>query len=261
MSRMRRLAVALHAVSSSPPMACWRDYVDRVEALRPELPRDNPRGAQLEIELHALVRERDIELGAWVSATRLVTALSSFVDDYVGPMPSDLFEVDAAVALLDAFEGRLCLTVTEQLSLALDAQPARSVRRSLFHAVLALHTATRVLARGRDGRLSPSLALDLDERLRLGRAIAPFHPEDARGGDPLGDTYHYWANVAAGLFAGGGRPTEARRHLVAGLFFAGPALMTTVRQGIFGSDLFYGNHARIDHLGLRHGRALCRALG
>ena len=45
------------------------------------------------------------------------------------------------------------------------------------------------------------------------------------------------------------------------LFRAGPHLMLLVRQGVFGSTLFYGNHRHVDALGLAHGLALACAHG
>jgi hypothetical protein len=42
------------------------------------------------------------------------------------------------------------------------------------------------------------------------------------------------------------------------LFRAGPDLMSLVREGAFGSKLFFGNHAEVDDLGLTHGMALAR---
>lgn len=250
-ARWRRLAVALHAVSTSKVMACHGEYVARVEALRPALTAPNPPGPQLERKLRAAAAGV-ARGGEGVRAVDLLSALSSFVDDYRTEPPRALFVVPRTLRLLAALDGRHCLTAREQLRLALaDGGP-------LFDATLALHAATRVLARGRDARLHRRLALDLDERLRIGRAIAPFDPDDARGGDPLGDTYHFWANVAAGLFAGAGRRTEVRRHAVGAMLFAGPLLMSGVRERMFGNRLFYGNHARVDRLGLRIGYALAR---
>ncbi|MBX3247875.1 MAG: hypothetical protein KF901_11905 [Myxococcales bacterium] len=72
----------------------------------------------------------------------------------------------------------------------------------------------------------PRFAMSLGERLARGRAIAPFHPDDARGGDPLGDTYHFWANVSAGLYAAGGHDRVLQRRAVRVSLRAGPVLMS-----------------------------------
>lgn len=249
--KRRRLAIALHAVSTSPAMPRWPEYVARVQAARHDHERFNPPGDALVRALEEVVGAARPGLGAIPCATDLVTALASFVDDYAIPPPRELFEVPLALQLLESFEAASCLTVDRQLEIALDHG------RALFPAALALHTATRVVARGRDTRLHPDFALDLDERLRRGRAIAPFDPDDARGGDPLGDTYHFWANFTAGLYTATSKG-RLRGPLVGALFLAGPALMTSVRQGLFDNHLFFGSHARVDRLGLVAGRGCAR---
>ena len=246
--KARRFAVALHAVSTSAAMPRWAEYVQRVEAEKPERIRCNLPGVELK---RSMLENRGGALGANVSATDLLTVLTSFVDDYDLEPPRALFEVERALALLDAIERRSELEVPDQLALALEIGGG-----PLLPAVLALHTATRVLARGRDSRLHDRFAMSLEERLERGAAIAPFDPTDARGGDPLGDTYHFWANVAAGIYSAAGRRPAIRRHAVGALLFAGPVLMSTVREQVFGNYLFFGNHARVDRLGLSIGYGL-----
>lgn len=230
-------------------MPAFPDYVRQVHAHPPE--RTGPPAAALLLGLIDEARAAPVRSAAPVSALRLLTALTSFVDDHDEVPVRELYEVDRALALLEALDGRRCYTVPEQLRLARTLAPGSS-----FESSLALHTVTRVLARGRDRRLHVAFALDLDERLRRGRAIAAFHPDDALGGDPLGDTYHYWANVAAGLYVASLPSYDPGRALVATMFVAGPTLMSTVRGGLFGNTLFFGNHARIDRMGFRHGLAL-----
>jgi len=117
----------------------------------------------------------------------------------------------------------------------------------------------RQLARGRDVRAFAGRTLSLAERCDAGLAIAPFPPSIAQGGDPLGDTYHYFANVIVGVLSS----TDRNRRTPGGaaialLFYAGPVLMHLVRERTFGAKLFYGTHARVDRLGLAHGIALAR---
>jgi len=247
----RRFAIALHAVSTSPAMPRWPEYVRWVEADLPLRARCNPPGGELRRSMRA---SPCAGLGAHVSATDLLTVLTSFVDDYAVEPPRQLFEVERSLELLEALRPLKDLTAPEQLALAIETGGG-----PLLPAVLSLHTVTRVLARGRDTRLHDRFALSLDERLERGRAILPFDPVDARGGDPLGDTYHFWANVAAGVFSAAGGRSEVRRHAVGALLLAGPALMSRVREGLFGNRLFFGNHARVDRLGLSIGYTLGRA--
>jgi hypothetical protein len=254
MSDLRALVTALHAVSTSAPMPRWTEYVHMVESSRARIERTNAPAHELGHELSAVVRRHAAPSRPFSpSAARLVCALVSFADDYDAEPPLDLFAIEQATAVLDRIARARWATIPAQLELALEI-----TRGELANAVLALHTATRVLARGRDSRLHQRFALSLEERMCAGRAIAPFHASDARGGDPLGDTYHYWANVAAGLY--GGEDREARRMLVAALMYAGPLLMSAVRGRLFGNVLFYGNHARIDRMGLAHGFCIGRMM-
>lgn len=253
MKSTARLAVALHAVSTSPPMPDFERYVEAVETLRPSFLRTNPPGPRLGEAFDVSGFRRAPRVDPTIRATDLVAALSSFTDDYGARPPRELFAVPVAESILDALRRERCLTVAEQLDLALGCAPGGS-----YDAFLGLHTATRVLARGRDTRLSPSFSIALEERLERGRAIAPFDPRDARGGDPLGDTYHFWANVCGGIYAVSPGVSRAQRSFVAGMLYAGPWLMRGVREATFGSPLFYGDHARVDRLGLSLGMALGR---
>lgn len=119
--------------------------------------------------------------------------------------------------------------------------------------ILAAHALLRQVARGRDNNSLQSNQLSLQERLKFSATLAPFPPALSHGGDPLGDAYHYLANLAVGF------ASAASRSLAWGpvaLFAAGPTLMSAIRERTFGSVLFFGNHALIDHLGLCHGVAL-----
>ncbi|MEM9072633.1 MAG: hypothetical protein AAGE52_29265 [Myxococcota bacterium] len=280
---MRHLVAACWAVSTSPPMPRWADYVRYVQSQ--SSPVENSRGDALRSELCRMVLRRRPSIGDLCSTEALLASLVSFTDDCdrkavfsgrsmpptgsesprVPPMTlraslrskvrlvhepaRDAFAVPVALRLLEALPRAGALTVPDQLELALDL-----ASNDLFQALLALHTTTRVLARGRDTCLHPAFALTLEERLSLGEGIAPFHPDDARGGDPLGDTYHFWANVIGGMYSV--RNPGAGGVLVRSALYAGPVLMRVVRQEVFGSRLFCGDHARIDRLGLSIGRAI-----
>ncbi|MEM9190159.1 MAG: hypothetical protein AAGF12_13325 [Myxococcota bacterium] len=245
----RTLAVALHAVATSRAMPDNELYKARVEALRPMAERTNPPAHELARRFVSTCPD-ELAVDPSLRASELLAALSSFVDDYRSAAPRECFRVELAVGLLRALEGRSALTVVDQLSLGL------TLSSKVFDVVLALHVVTRVLARGRDRRLHPAFDLDLEERLRRGRAIAPFAAEDSEGGDPLGDTYHFWANVAGGMYAGVGEARRSPRWFVAGMLYAGPWLMAGIRERTFGNRLFYGTHEKIDRMGLRIGYRL-----
>lgn len=186
---------------------------------------------------------------ASLDRARLVAALVSFVDDYDGPFPEEHFDDANACRILEALaESSRTHTIPDLLATA----PC-SDAPSFVEGVLLLHAALRQLARGRDGRALPSCTMSLATRLRIDAKIAPFAPSLSRGGDPLGDAYHYLANVAVGASVVVSRPET---WWPAPLFACGPELMWLVRQTMFGSPLFFGNHARIDRLGLLHGLAV-----
>jgi hypothetical protein len=190
-----------------------------------------------------------------LSSRRLVTTLVSFVDDYEGDFPREHFDEARVRWMLDHLErGGGGRTIPDLLAARGCASCA-----SFVEAILVLHATLRQLARGRDNRALPSCAMDLDTRLRVGAKIAPFPEHLSRGGDPLGDAYHYTANLAVGVAF---RPHAPATWWPVPLFACGPELMWIVRQELFGAYLFFGNHARIDRLGLAHGLALgARAWG
>lgn len=233
-------------------MPRYQEYLVALDESRPRLTPHRKRGRALTATVFHAARGKRFRAEA-TSAFDLLAAVSSFTDDYTLEPPRELFAVDVALAILERIRGEHCLSLAKQLELALRCADGRP-----FEALLGLHTATRVLARGRDTRLHPEFQMSLEERLRRGEAIAPFHPDDALGGDPLGDTYHFWANVAAGVYVGSSTNPRAARGLVYGMLYAGPWLMQSVRETLFRSTLFCGTHARIDRLGLSLGRQLGR---
>ncbi len=187
------------AVATSPAMPRWPAYRERVEADRARAPREVvERAADLE-GLCAALGARPLRVSG--SPVRIVSALVSFADDHDAPLPSEALPRGSALALLTQLEGHAAsgappLSVAEQLALALEVEP------DAWTALLALHLATRQLARERDVRaLGEEARRGLERRCRAGCSIAGFPATLSRGGDPLGDTYHYWANVAAGVLA------------------------------------------------------------
>jgi hypothetical protein len=239
------LLVAAHAVSTSPAMPRYHEYVRAVRGQKQA--RFQPPPGELFAALRRLASRFPALAPANLSSLRLTAALISFVDDHDQSFPGEYLpgahgervwaELGRDADIIAILNTRVCL-----------AQP------TFLDAVLLAHLALRQMARGRDTRALGTLDLSLSERLHQGQRILPFAAEVSRGGDPLGDTYHYLATLAAGLAAGSAR----QRSWMIPLFAAGPELMKGVRERLFGSTLFFGNHARIDRLGLRHGLRLAR---
>ncbi|UJR79669.1 hypothetical protein [Sandaracinus amylolyticus] len=255
-------ARATWGVASSPPMPRWREYMAWIDARRADAERFNPGEIALERSLIALVTgtrtDAPHDALPWLDGAagppsrRLYCALVSFVDDYDGPFPTELFPHDEVHALRLALRAqRRALTIDEQLAVALDHTGNRA-----FPAAILLHAVMRLVARDRDARALGGL--DWEERLHDAACIAPFAPSVAGDGDPPGDTYHYWANFAVGFHAAlHGR--VAPRALGAA-FYLGPIAMRWIREGVFGSELFAGAHTECDRMGLRHGRAVAGAI-
>jgi hypothetical protein len=253
---------ATAAVSSSPPMPLYELYLQMSSVgVRDQI--SNPVGELLLQELVSVVVHSSPQ--AWsrlpwssskVRVRRLFPALISFVDDYDGSFPDEYFPEQLTARLITKLgyddPAGANLRLPDQFRLALEVAADHPIGAAIL-----LHAATRHLARGRDNRAFPELAFELDRRIQLGRRIAPFPAELAGAGDPLGDTYHYWANVTAGMcYACSRGESRVVRHMLRWLFHFGPDLMSLIRQGIFGSVLFAGNHKSIDRMGLRHGMHL-----
>ena len=254
------LARASWGVASSDAMPRWREWMEWNDARRGTVERVNPSPRALERAVvdvarrHVRVADESLPWDADRAppSRRILAALVSFVDDYEGPMPREMFPRHEAgalrLALRDRASGRV-LAVDEQLAVAVGATGG-----NVFAAAVALHAVTRLVARNRDSRALGSLSWE--ERLTDASWIAPFPAAIAGRGDAPGDTYHYWATFTAGFHA------ELRDTLgsraVGAACLAGPLGMTLVRGGLFGTPLFAGAHARCDWLGLRHGRAAAR---
>ncbi len=251
---------SLVAVATSPVMPGWPRYRARVEEAPVAVAPIDDAAALWSAVGHAPLVARE-------PALHVVGALVSFTDDHRAVVPEALLPRASTAAFLARLPivGRADrAAASARDDVARDAPPlGRAAQLALAHAItgdayaalLVCHAAARQLARGRDHRaLGDDAPRTVDERCARGRALAAFPPAVSQGGDPLGDTYHYWANVIAGVTAvalGG-----ARGHALERLFRAGPTLMSAVRERTFGRRLFYGNHRHVDALGLAHGLAL-----
>jgi hypothetical protein len=250
LERLRFVGASFYAVATSPVMPGWVEYRARVERERP---------------LTAVFEEVTWQALADVLGARplvpigppdaIIGTLVSFTDDHGAKLPSLACLGVEAERLID----RIGMYSLHALSPSSVLGLALQITDDGFRALMVCHLAVRQLARGRDARAFGRHTLSLADRCDAGRAVAPFPPWIAQGGDPLGDTYHYFANVIAGVLSSTGRSRRAPGGAaIALLFYSGPVLMHLVRERTFGARLFYGTHARVDRLGLAHGIALAR---
>jgi len=263
------VARALWGVSTSPPMPKYPEYVAAVTELKRRAGAFNPPGTELGRALEQMVESRGSIVAAevpWTTAvvswSRMIAAVTSFTDDYGGPYPEEFFsrprshELMRRILARSRSRGRP-LTVAEQFEVGLDV-----CGESAFGAAATLHAASRMVARGRDVRALPELEMKLCDRLSQGAAFAAFRDEDSLGGDPLGDTYHYWAMVVGGLWCGDIRRVPSLESMATAVFLrSGADLMWLVRDRLFGSTLFFGRHKAIDRLGFSHGWTLATRAG
>ncbi|MCB1305123.1 MAG: hypothetical protein KDK37_12625 [Leptospiraceae bacterium] len=182
----------------------------------------------------------------------LVTALISFTDDFRGPFPYLFFKRGPIKAFIEWLENQNRPLTLPDLFLCPEVRRCENALDS----ILIIHAALRHIARGRDTR-AIGFPMSLERRLLISGNVAPFPEAVSCGGDPLGDAYHYLANLAIGIAI---TPEPLASRWPIPLFRAGPYLMLWIRQRCFGSILFFGNHRRIDHLGLSHGQFIAREL-
>jgi hypothetical protein len=263
LTNARMAARAAWGVSTSPPMPRFEEYVARLQR---KSVNENPEQSSIGRAIRARVAgrndaQREPLFLPWsprqaIATQRLFAAVVSFVDDYHGPYPDELFPRAPMAALIDALASRArgSLDLVAQFDLALN-----TVGPHPFAAAIALHGAVRTLARGRDRRLGSPFDLSLEERMARGASVAPFARELGPHRDALGDTYHYWGCFSIGMHCGV-RLNDPARWALLGLFGAGANLMALVRSGLFGHVLFCGNHAAVDRAGLMHGFSAARAL-
>ncbi|MBL8021375.1 MAG: hypothetical protein JNM27_17015 [Leptospirales bacterium] len=247
---------AIHAVSTSHPMPRYEEYRARDAQLTLNATLFNPKDADLLLQYLQDLPQLDLSQRlVWtsspVSSRRLASYIISFVDDYRGSAPEEFFPWDRLSLLFAALaNGDTPMPLPFQLRLAL-----HHADQNLLSALVLIHSASRIIARGRDYRILPvPLHFSLEARLLFAARFAPFDSEISQGGDILGDTYHYWAMLLAGFFFWS--PATFSLIPYRPLFMLAPDLMRIVRQGIFRSYLFNGNHKTIDKLGLRHGRII-----
>jgi hypothetical protein len=231
----------------------------------------------LELRFKELVQNRPGRQGlndplpwSWrtgVSLDRLVSTVISFSDDHDNPICREYFPVANMVALASDIIKSSCergrpLRLDEQYKIALSSSANHP-----FAAAVLLHGTYRAIGRVWDTRVHPSLRIPLQmndsemlSMLALARATASFD-DGSRLDDPLGDTYHFWAQYSVGMaaqYAAQQKPLAAAS--IRALFHYGPNIMTLVRERIMGKTQAAGNHIQEDRLGLCLGERIAAYL-
>jgi len=121
-------------------------------------------------------------------------------------------------------------------------------------AAIVCHAAFRAVARNMDKRVAPEFNFSMEYRIKLAKATACFPMDISKHRDPLGDTYHFWSTMIAGMIIMVNRNhTLIRRKAYQAIFYFSANLMYIVRQSIFGHPLLFGIHGKVDRLGLKYG--------
>lgn len=194
-------------------------------------------------------------------SSRIAAGLIAFIDDQGKDIPTELFPVAHIHRYLQSLsreyeQTRQPLTVIDQFDLALSQTNNNPLAASLL-----AHSAYRSIARSLDSRIHPSLTFPIDSEkpitmLTIARATADF-PTDATKRDPLGDTYHFWAQFAGNMaFVLLGKRQPIRKHLYKRAFYFGPQLTYVIRDKALRQPSQFGVHKIVDRQGYRLGTAM-----
>ncbi len=191
----------------------------------------NPRTEDVYGHLATVCRERNIVVPGlkrdWdVSKSDVITYYASFADSHRLPLhPIYNEHSDRATALVEQIENSVHkpFSVSKQLEIALDLTGS-----NLTSAVVILALATRAVGRGMDTRIVPQLSVTPERMENWGRCVSQF--PDSHTGDAVGDTYHFWHGVHAGMSVGepGKQGKERLKAFVCGGIYRSTAWATEI---------------------------------
>ncbi len=184
---------------------------------------------------------------------RSLHALCSFCDDYDADIMKEYFPVEESLQFLEAMLANSSighsLKIEDQWKLALTITKGKPIAAAII-----CHAALRAVARNMDKRVAPAFNFPMDYRIKMAKATACFSMDLSKHHDPLGDTYHYWSTVLAGMIiVVNQKRSFFKRKAYQGIFYFSANLMYIVRQSIFRHTLLFGTHGKVDRLGLKHG--------
>lgn len=194
-----------------------------------------------------------------ITLDRMLSAFCSFSDTHRGTIAQEYFPVELSLQFLEAVyenakhQGK-ALNAADQYVLAL-----RFANGNPLAAAILAHSAFRMAGRDRDTRVHSEFSMDLDSRIVIANSVALFGAQENTVTDPVGDTYHFWAQYSAGMvsyFKGRDNPLQS------GLFYLvfknGSNLMQLVHEKILGKPVIFGFHKEVDRLGIRVGLKMAK---
>lgn len=236
---------SIWGVMTSPSMPDYKTYRNGINSI------DfsdffQPKSFALVSQINEALSNSKMKKISFVHSIDIFSTLICFIDDHSEDYPPFCFDKSAIINLVEWIKkSKIPLTVPEIVK-------SEILNSTIFtiDKLLIVHATLRLIARGRDFRAFSNFTLSLEERIQISKNIAPFEINVSNGGDPLGDSYHYVANIIIGITFSN---KSFFNKIPIVLFMLGPYLMKIIREYIFGNILFFGNHCRIDHMGLNHG--------
>lgn len=199
-----------------------------------------------------------------IKPSRLAASIIAFSNDHGEKTVTEFFPVDEIHTFLQSVKDQAeqagkQLSLVDQFDIALEQTNNNPVAAALL-----AHSAYRSVARSCDTRLDERLRFDVNSdsnpinMMSIARSTADFPINDKHDKkDPLGNTYHWWAQFSAGMIFSLLKkeyPLQVRTYNTA--FFFGPELTQGIRNGILRMPLAAGDHKNVDKQGLRIGRSM-----
>lgn len=197
-----------------------------------------------------------------IEMDRFAGTVISFSDDHQNPIAEEFFPIEEMLQFLQEVQTRYKdsgkkLNVIDQFEIALSLSNQNPVGAGLL-----IHSSFRSVARVLDTRVSKRLKFPVtsaaEEISMTGIAECTAHyRENSSNADPLGDSYHWWGQFAAGMvfeLHRTGSPIQSSMYRNA--FYFGPDLMKFARETLMGKTMIAGNHKEVDRQGLRLGKEM-----
>ena len=202
----------------------------------------------------------------WASNTsitldKILGAFCSFTDAHSGKIQQEYFPVELSTTFLSLVYEQFLkkgkpLNLFEQYELALVLADGNHLAAGIL-----AHSAFRAAGRNRDTRVDIKFHFDMDTRIKLEQSVAPFDINFSPILNPLGDTYHFWAQFSAGMaYYFKQKDTQIRASIFYVIFYHAPSLIHIVHEKMRRMPVVFGLHSNVDRMGLRMGIKMAQCL-
>mgnify|MGYP001613388302 CR=1 FL=1 len=196
-----------------------------------------------------------------ITLDKILGAFCSFTDTHSGKIPQEYFPVELSMNFLSLVYERFKekgkpINLSEQCELALDLSDGNALAAGIL-----AHNAFRAAGRNRDTRIDTKFNFDLDTRIKLEKSVAPFDINFSPILNPLGDTYHFWAQFTAGMvYYFKQKDIKVMAKIFYLVFYHAPNLMYIVHEKVRKTPVVFGLHSNVDRMGLRIGTKIAQWL-